>query len=176
METLYRQNDYVKYGVNGVCLISDVQIVNSPVSNTEDEYYVLKPVSSPTSKIYVPSGNEILMSKMRRLLSKEEIDRIIVSTEKDDLHWIDDRKERAAAFYEILKRCDQKELFRLVKCIYLQQAELNKIGKKLSSSDESIMKQAEELISNELEFVLQIPASKVGEYIRRLLRISAREQ
>lgn len=176
MKTPFRPNDYVKYGVNGVCLISDIQIVKAPDGSTESEYYVLKPISLPSSTIYVPVGNEVLVAKMRRLLSQEEIDQIIAAAENEDFEWVEDRKERGLKFHDILSRCDQQELLRLAKCIHSQKVKLIASGKKLSAGDETVMKQAEEFVANELAFVLDIPNSQVGDYIREILKINEADE
>ena len=172
MET-YRKGEYVRYAVNGVCLVEDIR--KDAVSRGKEprEFYVLKPVADPGSTILVPTDSEPLLAKMARLPDREELDRMILSTKDATLEWIDDRKLRAASFQAMVKTADLRELICLVGCIYRKRLELTSAGKKLSSSDEGILRRAESLIENELAFVLQIEGDQVGSYIREKLEIRA---
>lgn len=165
----YGVNDYVRYGQNGICKIFDITMMETPGSRKKSEYYVLKPVCSEATTLYVPAGNDSLTSKMCKVPSKSELDGIILSTEDQGILWPEDRKERNEYFRDILKKSDQKELLMLISCVYRKRLELVNVGKKLCATDESVLKQAEKLIQNDFSFALEIPAEEVSGYIRRLL-------
>lgn len=57
------------------------------------EYYVLKPVCSDSSTLFVPTQNEMLVSRMRVVLSSDEI-KDILSQKTDNEIWIDNKAER----------------------------------------------------------------------------------
>ncbi len=167
--TTYNKNEYVRYASNGVCLIADKLSLETSAESGRQEYYLLKPVCSPASTIYVPLNNAELMSRMRYLLTKEDIDGIIASANESDFLWIDDRRTRVEYYNELLKHSKQDQLLRLVSCIYLRKQALAAVGKKLSMSDEGMLKHAEKLVEDEFSFVLGIPASQVSAYIRERL-------
>ena len=68
---MHNKNDIVLYGNQGVCKVFD--IVKKEMANEVNEYYVLKPVNDVHSTVYVPTQNEKLTSKMKKVLSVEEI-------------------------------------------------------------------------------------------------------
>ncbi len=170
----YQKGDYVQYGVNGVCLIEDIRR-DELSRKSGGEYYVLKPVGERGSTILVPTGNETLVGRMTSLPSREELDYLVASTKEKTTPWIEDRKERNAAFQETVKRCDLRELLCMVGAIYQRRQNLLDEGKKLSAADENILRRAEGLIENELGFVLGLEGSRVGEYIREKLEIQNAE-
>ena len=76
----------VLYGANGVCRIEE--ITTRRVGSSEMEYYVLKPVRSDCSTVFVPTGNETLVSRMRFVKSADEV-RAILDDRTFSIDWID---------------------------------------------------------------------------------------
>ena len=167
----YAVNDYVRYATNGVCKIDAVKTMDASGSREPELYYVLTPVGNPSATLYVPAENELLTAKISHVLSKDDLDALIVSSAETMLDWPEDRKARNEFFRDILRRCDQRELLKLVSCIYLKKCELAAADGKLSATDEGVLKQAEKLIQNDFAFVLGIDENEVGAYIRTLLEV-----
>jgi len=165
----YNKGEYVQYALNGVCLIEDIKSINIDRSKNPKDFYVLKPTGANTSKIYVPVENEMLVSKMRPLLTKKEADALIDSLKDDKIDWIEDRKLRNTTFGSIIKESNPKELLKLVGCIYIQKQKLISEGKKLSGTDEKQLAQAEALIENELSFILNLEHKGLESYIKSRL-------
>ena len=69
---MFQVNDMVLYGTNGVCKVVDID--ERDCGGRMVEYYILKPIYAANSTIFVPVNNEKLTSKMRYVLTKEEID------------------------------------------------------------------------------------------------------
>lgn len=167
----YKKGDYIRYASNGVCLIEDMRDIDIKRSKKPKKFYVLKPVNASLSTIYVPLDNEELVSRMQRLPSKAEIDCLIDSVEQEKIDWISDRKMRNESFKQIVRNSDPKELLKLVGCIYLEKERLSELGKKLSSTDQNYLSQAESIIENEFSFVLGLADIDIGDYIRKKLGI-----
>lgn len=168
----FLRGDYVKYANNGVCLISDICTPDFDKGAGKDAYYVLSPIRDRSTVIFIPRANDNLLAKMKRLLTKNEIDDLILSINKVNFEWIVDRKIRIERFQEILASNDTLEILRMISCICLKKKSLSDAGGKgISLSDSNILEQAEGLIENEFAFVLKIPASEVGDYIREKLSI-----
>lgn len=165
----FKIGDFIRYATTGVCEVCDIKELRSADRRSKRTFYVLKPVSNKNSTVYVPIDNEVLVEKMRYILNKPDIDNLLSTVKDSEIKWIADRKERMDSFHKIIKKCDQQELLRLIGCIYLKKQELTGIGKKLTSSDEAVLSQAESLVENEFSFVLQITESEVSEYIKEKL-------
>ena len=78
--------------------IEDVQKITFPMETEEHTYYVLKPIESRTSTFFVPDNREELVSKMRYILKKEEIDCILSGTGKIDIKWIEEKMQEIIVF------------------------------------------------------------------------------
>lgn len=175
MEQIIKLNDYVRYAPYGICKIQDIAVKDFSGCGKR-EYYILVPASDTESTIYVPTENKALTSKMSRVISKSELDELILSSEDSDIHWVQDKKERGEYFHTILSKYNSRELLKLVRILYLKKCELQNNGKKLSSTDESTLRQAEKVVDKEFSFILEIPEQRVGAYIRDLLGISEKEE
>ena len=83
---MYQVGDVVVYGVHGVCRIVELQIQR--VNHKKVEYFVLEPVFQMTSRFFVPSQNEAALSKLRPILTKEEIESLVQSEDSCRDCWI----------------------------------------------------------------------------------------
>ena len=164
----YQKGDHVRYGTNGVCVIADIETMTSMDRRSVKDYYVLRPVAESGTKIFVTLDNPALLGKMNAILTREEINEAIRQSAADPLPWVGDRNRRSEAFKEILKTAEPFPLLQLCSCIHGRRLQLSQEGKRLSGSDEAILKQAERLVENEFAFSLDIPRSEVAAYIHAL--------
>jgi CarD family transcriptional regulator len=104
-------------------------------------------------------------AKMRKVITKKEALSLIAAMPDQETAWITDNRERSEAFKTALKTGKSEELVKLVKTIYLEKEEMATIGKKLSKSDEEVLKAAEKQLNEEIAIALEIPLDKVTEYI-----------
>lgn len=160
---MYKINDTVLYGAQGVCRISGT--TTKSFNGGKMEYYVLKPCYSANSTIYVPMHNEALLKKMRRLLSAEEIHQIIRTMPAQASSWIEDESERRTAYRDILSHGDRMELLRMIKALYLHQQLQQEKGRRLHASDETFFKEAEKMLYDEFALVLHIQPADVLPFI-----------
>lgn len=171
----YQKGDHVRYGTNGVCVIADIETMTSMDRRSVKDYYVLRPVAESGTKIFVPLDNPALLGKMHAILTREEINEAIRQSAADPLPWVGDRNRRSEAFKEILKTAEPFPLLQLCSCIHGRRLQLSQEGKRLSGSDEAILKQAERLVENEFAFSLDIPRSEVAAYIHALWKESSEQ-
>ena len=54
----------VIYGTNGLCRVEDIKEMSFIAGETKKAYYILEPLRTKASTIYVPLKNEKLVSKM----------------------------------------------------------------------------------------------------------------
>ncbi len=156
---MFKIGDKVTYGTVGVCEISD--ITENELTGELREYYVLRPVDTDKSTIYVPVLNEKLTSRMRKIPSEKELKSIMSQSKKEKLDWIDNNFERNDEFHAILSDGDIKENIKLLRALNLRANELQKIGKHLPKADERIFKECSKLVCSEISLILSMENSEI---------------
>ena len=147
---MYKINDMVVYGNEGVCKITD--LTKRSFANKVVEYYVLKPVYNEHSIVYIPIDNEELVSKIKRILSVEDIHELIRTLPNEDYCWIENDNQRKEKYREIIKSGNRKEL-------------MKKDGKKIHAADDKFFKDAEKVLYDEFAYVLDIEQEDVVSFI-----------
>lgn len=160
---MFKINDTILYSAEGVCKIED--ITEKSFGGKSMEYYVLKPIYKDNSTVFVPVASEKLVSKMRPVLSPEEIMDIIKSMPDESTLWIDDENTRKAEYKKIITNNNPREIIQLIKTLYIKQKEQQSKGKKVHLCDERFLKDAEEVLYNEFALVLNIKPDKVLPFI-----------
>lgn len=163
---MFEVGEVVSYGATGICTIEDIRLESlSRAGTRKQEYYILRPVATPTCTAYVPVGNEALTAKMRRIYTKEQIDALIQSVRGQKLEWIDDTRRRSEEFGQIVSRGISAELLMLIACLYLEKKARSGGGRKFCPTDEKLLASAERIVSEEFAYALQIPQKQVTSYI-----------
>lgn len=157
---------YVMYRATEICRIDGFE-KKSFDGVTEREYCILVPARDAHSKYYVPM--DCADTRLRCLLSKEEIDALIDGMKGEQPDWGSTAERRKERFNEILSSSDYPLIISMMHSLYLEKQERQAQGKKLLAVDEKAMKSAESLINREFSFVLGIEENKVPEYIAKRL-------
>lgn len=165
---MFQQGSLVVYGMHGVCKILGMEIRR--VDRSSVEYYVLEPVKQSEDRYYVPSQNPIALSKMRPLLSKEQLDTLLSSPEVSQNAWIADENQRKQRYRELITSGDRAALLSMVKALHIHKEEQAALGRRLHLCDENFLKDAENLLSGEFSLVLGIAPSEVGAYIKNKIK------
>ncbi|MDD3222526.1 MAG: CarD family transcriptional regulator [Clostridia bacterium] len=160
---MFQVNDMVLYGSNGVCELVDID--ERDCGGKLVKYYILKPIYASNSTVFVPVNNPKLTSKMRHVLTKEEITQMIHSIPDSDREWITDERTRKEKFRDIVSRADTYELIQLIEALLKHQKEAVERGKKLHIADERMLREAEKMICDEFAYVLGIAQEDVPNYI-----------
>lgn len=165
---MFKVNDVILYGTQGVCRIADIE--EKSISGTKREYFVLKPVRDQASTIYAPTDNAQVLQKMRRLLTADEINQLIDSMPDEKIEWIANVNDRKEAYKQILAGGNHLELIQMIKSIYAQKKEREAIGKNLHMSDDRFFKDAEQILYNEFQYVLKLNSKEeLMQYILKRL-------
>lgn len=164
---MFKIDDYVVYGGNGVCKVTNVGTLENSRSDSDREYYTLEPVYE-SGKIFTPVDNQKVV--MRKIISKEEADELINSIPSIEVDWIDDMKDRESRFKDIIHNYDCKGFVKIIKTIIERKKQCVTSGKKLSSNDKNYLKRAQEYLCGELAIALNIPKDTVDGYIVNRLK------
>ncbi|MEO2582714.1 CarD family transcriptional regulator [Clostridium tertium] len=159
---MFKINDYVVYGSNGVCKVTDIEPVT--LRNEELEYYILSPVYNEKMTIKTPVNNQKIL--MRELMTKAEIVNLLKEISKNETVEIEDSRRRVEEYKAIIKRGNAEELIKVINSIKLEKDEKNSIGKKLNKTDEDIMISASKQLYQEMAIVLDIDVDEVQDYIK----------
>ena len=163
---MFEINETIVYARSGLCKIEKIESKAFSVKNRpEHKCYVLKPIYDSSSTIYVPVENERLTSMMRNVLTKNEIDSLLEEIKGKENEWLDDQRERSREFRETLSNGIRTELLMMIRCIVQHKRNLSEVGKRLSSSDEAVLKEAKKEIIQEFAYALGIEQEGVEDYI-----------
>lgn len=155
---MFSKNDYVMYGLTGVCKVADIR-KESAGDQRGEEYFILHPVKDEHSKIMIPVSRG--KARMRPLVNKTEVMKFMEEMAESDDIWESDMKERGKNFQERLKSGSFYEWL-LLSSIIWQEKEKKKIqGKKVSMSDEQVFKNAWKLVCEELSVSLGMEEEEV---------------
>ena len=151
---MFQVNDVIIYGAQGVCKITGTE--EKIIDGKKKTYFVLKPVSDKGATIFVPMDNELILKKMRRLLTTEEMHKLIDSMQEDNALWVENENERKELYKSILVKGDHGEIIKMLKAIYAHKKQREAEGKRLHMCDERFFKDAEQILYNEFQYVLHL--------------------
>lgn len=166
---MFQLNDIVLYGAEGVYRISEIKKMD--FKEPAADYYVLKSLYKTAATIFVPVESQELRTRMRRILSADEVYSMIKAMPEEIPIWIEDEGSRVRAYREILLKGDHREIVKLIKALYLHQQEQKKIGKNLHKVDERILKDAENLLYGEFAYVLNMEREQVLPFIQEQIEM-----
>ena len=165
---MFSINDTVMYGHTGVCKIVD--ICSKEFNGKNQKYYVLCPEFESKTTIYCPCDCEKI--RMRKLLSPEEVNSLIQTMADEKTSWIENDQARKEKQLNIIRNGDHKELIQMIKTLYYKRKEKIAEGKKLHSTDEKAMEDAENLLYQEFAQVLDMKPEDVFTFITNKLHIN----
>lgn len=160
---MFQIHDVVVYGTQGVCQI--VGIDEQKIDREVKKYFVLKPKADQAATFYVPTWNEKALSKMRKVLTPEEVNVLIDSMPGMDSSWIANEAVRKETYKKVLASGDHAAIISMIQTLYLHKKEREAEGKRLHMSDERFMKDAEQLLFNEWQYVLNMEKTELMAYI-----------
>lgn len=155
---MFIKNDYVMYGLTGVCKVADIR-KESAGNQRGEEYFILHPVKDEHSKIMIPVSRG--KARMRPLVNKTEVMKFMEDMRESDDIWETDMKERGKMFQERLKSGSFYQWLLLSSIIWQEKEKKKTLGKKVSMSDEQVFKNAWNLLCEELAVSLGMEEDEV---------------
>lgn len=160
---MFNNGEYVVYGSGEICRIEEV-VERCFDGVNKNKYYKIVPEEYRNSAYYVPVKSA--EKEIRRTLTKDEVFEIIDSIPQAESVWYSDKNERKSYFESMLRSDDFTSLVGMIKSIYEEKQKRSDDGRKLIAADEKAFTAAEHIIHGEIAFVLGIPESEVGSFIR----------
>ncbi|MDE7252893.1 MAG: CarD family transcriptional regulator [Acetatifactor sp.] len=162
---MFKKGEYVVSGNKGVCVVEDITTLDIAGVDKEREYYILKPVYMAGSTVYVPV--DAADSSLRRVLSREEADRLIQGIPEIPLINISNDKLLEQEYRGCMRTNDCAEWIRVIKTIYLRKQKRLEAGRKVTAVDAKYYRLAEDNLYGELAVSLQMQRGEVEDYITR---------
>ena len=142
-------------------------IVEKKLGGQTRRFYELHPHFRKNIVVFLPIDNEALLSRVRPVLSREEVLSTVHELKEAESLWIDSDADRKEAFQLIIRSGDHRRLVSLVKTLYDRKQQMQDGGRKLRSVDLTFLKDAERLVNEEFAFVLGIDPAEVPAFVRK---------
>ena len=155
---MFQINDMVVYGSQGICKITAIE--EQSVGGVKKAYFVLKPFKDQGATIYAPTNNAVVLKKMRRLLTVSQIHALIDAMPDEKIIWIDNVNERKECYKKLLAGGEPAALIQMIKTLYTHKKEREAAGKRLHVMDENFFRDAEQILYNEFQYVLNLPGKE----------------
>ena len=157
---MFKINDYVIYGSNGVCKVEDIEKIS--MRDKELEYYILSSMNNPRMTIKIPVNNNMFI---RELISKSDVVSLIAYASKNETMEIEDYRKKNQEYKSIIKSGNLTEIIKVINSIKLEKNEKASLGKKINKTEEDILISAKKQLYQEMAIVLGININEVDEYI-----------
>lgn len=154
----------VVYGIHGVCTIIEVEARR--VDRKKVEYFVLEPNDQPGAQFYVPTQNQVALSKLRPLLTKEALDALLVSEDTHRECWIPEENLRKQKYRELINGGDRAALISMIRALQQHKESQLAAGRKFHLCDENFLRDAEKMLRSEFSQVLGMSQAEVNVYIK----------
>lgn len=164
---MYQVGDQVVYGIHGVCRVIEEE--SRVIDRKKVTYLALEPVGQQGSKYLVPTHNAAAMSKLRPMLSREEMETLMASEEVRADSWIKDENLRKASYRELISSGDRVKLMSMVHTLYRHKAAQAAAGRKCHLCDDNFLRDAEKLLVSEISIVLEIEFDQAKKYLKEHL-------
>lgn len=158
---MFKVNDYVVYGLNGVCMVEDIE--KMMLKNKELEYYILSPINNKKMTIKIPVDNKTM--SIRELMSKNDVMNLIEFISKKETIQIDDYRKKNQEYKSIIRSGNVIEIIKVINSINLEKDEKTSLGKKINKTEDDILISAKKQLYQEMSIVLDININEVEDYI-----------
>jgi len=165
---MYQIGDRVVYGMHGVCTVTDVE--EKVVDRVLRHYLVLEPVGQPGARFLVPTYKEAALAKVKKLLSRQELEALVQSDTIRSGGWIREENQRKQTYRELIGSGDRERLMAMVHTLYRHRKEQTAAGKKVHLCDENFLRDAEKLLISEVAAVLELDQTEAKQYLREMLK------
>lgn len=160
---MFEKGEYIVCNNIGVCLVEDVTKKNMDGIPQDKVYYILQPLDCRDSKIYSAVDNQKMT--MRRILSMEEVAKLMGKLSDMDVISVDNEKRREEIYKKTLQQCECISWAKLIKTIYCRKKEKMSQGKKITATDTKYLKKAEDYLYHELAISMKLEPMEVKKQI-----------
>ena len=170
VQFMFAQGDLVMYGIHGVCRVIAKEI--RKLSKKKMEYYVMESVDQPGTQYFVPTQNKNAVAKMRKMMTKEELNTLLRSEKAHEDTWIADENERKQYYRDLITTADHAGMVATIETLYRKKEQQEACGRKFHQCDENFLRNAEKMLVGEFALILHIDHEEVGPYVQEVMSAS----
>lgn len=160
---MFQIGDHVLYGIHGVCAITDVQ--ERIVDRKKVSYFVLEPLEQAGAQYFIPTHNEAALSKLRHVMSRDDLEQMLKSEDVRRNVWIEDENLRKQHYRELINSGDRLALLQMICSLHKHKQAQTDAGRKFHLCDENFLRDAERLLNAEFSLVLGIDKDQISAYV-----------
>lgn len=162
---MYEVGKRVVYGIHGVCEIIDIEV--KTMDRKKISYFVLEPLDQPGARYYIPTEKPAALAKLSPLLTRQELDELLLSCDSSGNSWIADENQRKMRYRELINSADRKALVVMVHTLHMHKNKQIEQGKKFHLCDENFLRDAEKLLCSEFSLVLNLSKEETAQYLKK---------
>lgn len=163
----HKTGEYVVYKKHGIYEIAEIR--RERVCSEFKTYYILKSVYDANATVYVPADKEDLVNQMDRVLTKQEIDEIILQSKSEPVEWITANAERFQAQEEIISQGELSAILAMMRLLMSKREEAIRTKTKVFAHDERMLSASQKIICEAFAFPLNLDKKEVVGYISEKL-------
>jgi len=164
---MYELNQILVYGSSGVCKLVDIRTEH--FTDSPALYYILSPVFSSQSTLYVPIENPKLSSKLRPVMMKETLHEMMITAKNSSVIWETNDRIRAENFNKVVSNGMSCELLTIFKSLIIHKNELKNSVKKLHNADERTLALCEKIVGEEFAYAFGVEVNDALSHIQNEL-------
>lgn len=160
---MFSIGDYVVSGNKGVCTIEEIRKLDISGADSNEDYYILKPIYNTSSTVYIPFS--MAETSMRHVLSKEEADSLVDDIPNIPELEVTNERQLENEYKTLIRSGDVREWVKLLKTIYARKQVRFQAGRKETALDARYFHMAEEFLYGELAVSLKLDKKSIEDYI-----------
>lgn len=165
---MFHAGEFVVYGSHGVCKVTDVGCLNLPDAPNGRLYYTLEPCRILGGKVFTPVDNQKAI--IRPVISKDNAMALIDDMTDIETLWVPNERKRESYYKDALRKCDCRELVKIIKTTCLRKQSRAAAGKKVTAGDEKYLHLAEAILYGELAIALDMEQEQVKQFIANRIK------
>lgn len=160
---MFEIGEFIIYGPQGICKVTDIGYLDLPGIPKDRLYYTLEPCRILGGRIFTPVDNR--KAVLRPVISRDEAMALINDMEDIETLWVPDERKREFAYKEAVRKCDCRELVKIIKTTFFRKKSRAAAGKRVTAGDEKYLHLAEDNLYGELAIALDMEREQVKQMI-----------
>lgn len=165
---MFEVGEFIIYGPQGVCKVADIGHLELPGIPQDRLYYTLEPCHVLGGRVFTPVDNKKAI--IRPIISRDEAMALIDDMENIETLWVSDERKREFAYKEAIRKCDCRELVKIIKTTFLRKKSRTAAGKRVTAGDEKYLHMAEANLYGELAVALDMEQDQVKKFIMERMK------